>query len=208
VFEGIHDGNVRGFLHVAPRSKGGVVLAHGAGGNAANPLLIAAAKALCEASWTVLRYDLPFRQLRERGAPHPSRAARDREGLAEAAAWLRTKTDGPIVIGGQSYGGRQASMLTAEQPPVASALVLLSYPLHPPGQPQKLRTAHLPSIHTPCLFVHGTKDPFGTIAEIEAAMALIPARKTLAIVDGAGHDLARGRFDIVTKIVAPLTELL
>jgi predicted alpha/beta-hydrolase family hydrolase len=79
-------------------------------------------------------------------------------------------------------------MLVAEEK-VAEGLVLLSYPLHAPGRPDQLRTEHLPKIQVPTLFVHGTRDPFGSIAEIEAARKLIPAANTLLVVEGAGHDL-------------------
>src|SRR5688572_7601733 len=92
-------------------------------------------------------------------------------------------------IGGQSYGGRQASMLTAAEPDLVGGLLLLSYPLHPPGRAAQLRTAHFPKLKTRALFVHGTKDPFGTIQEMEAALPLIPAETRLLPVDGAGHGL-------------------
>jgi predicted alpha/beta-hydrolase family hydrolase len=80
-------------------------------------------------------------------------------------------------------------MLAAEEPSVADGLLLLSYPLHPPRKPQDLRTGHFGSIQIPALFVHGTRDTFGTIDEMRAALALIPARTDLAIVEGAGHSL-------------------
>ncbi len=80
-------------------------------------------------------------------------------------------------------------MLCAEEPDLVAGLLLLSYPLHPPGKPEQLRTQHLPNLRTPCLFVYGTRDPFGSIEEIEKAMQLIPAKNQLMTVDGAGHDL-------------------
>jgi uncharacterized protein len=94
-----------------------------------------------------------------------------------------------IFLGGQSYGGRQASMLCADEPSLVNGLLLLSYPLHPPGKPDQLRTQHLPKLQLPVLFVQGTRDPFGAIPEIEAAMKLIPAKHSLLPVEGAGHDL-------------------
>ncbi len=78
-------------------------------------------------------------------------------------------------------------MVAAEDPSVADALLLLSYPLHPPGDAEKLRTAHFAQLRTPVLFVHGTRDPFGSIAEMEAALKLIPARTKLEVVEGAPH---------------------
>ncbi len=80
-------------------------------------------------------------------------------------------------------------MLCAEEPGLVEGLLLLSYPLHPPRKPGQLRIQHLPDLRTPSLFVEGTRDPFGTIEEIENAMKLIPAKTRLLTVEGAGHDL-------------------
>lgn len=98
-------------------------------------------------------------------------------------------------------------MLASEDPEVADALLLLSYPLHVPGKPEQLRTEHFPRLRTPALFVSGTKDPFGTPAETRKALALIPGRHELQLVEGAGHDLRRPAFDLDT-IVAEITSLL
>jgi uncharacterized protein len=189
------DPPVRGFLH-RPESPtvDRLILTHGAGGNAQMGLLVALAEAFAGAGFAVLRCDLPFRQQRPYGPPRPSDAVRDREGLKHAVAAMRKLSPGRIFLGGQSYGGRQASMLlaetpVAEQPKPADGLLLLSYPLHPPGHPEKPRTQHLPKIEVPVMFVSGTRDPFGTIEEIESARKLIPAKTLLLPVEGAGHDL-------------------
>lgn len=174
----------------------GFVLTHGAGGNADAPLLVAAAEALTASQFLVLRYNLPFRQKRSHGPPSPAGAAADRAGLAEAVAEMRSRVSGRVFLGGHSYGGRQASMLAAEQPGLVHGLLLLSYPLHPPDKPGQLRTAHFPALTTPALFVHGTRDPFGTPAELRTALALIPGPAELMEIEGAGHDLKRGRFDL------------
>jgi uncharacterized protein len=188
--------SVSGFLHVpAKPSNDGLVLTHGAGANCQTPLLVAVAEAFESAGFTVLRCDLPFRQRRSSGPPHPSQAAEDRQGLRAAIAALRKKASGRILLGGHSYGGRQASMLASEDPAVCDALLLLSYPLHPPNKPAQLRTSHFPQLQTRSLFVHGTKDPFGTTEELQNALRLIPAATELSIVEGAGHDLKRGRID-------------
>jgi hypothetical protein len=100
---------------------------------------------------------------------------------------------GRIALGGHSYGGRQASVLAAEDPTVAAALLLLSYPLHPPGRPAELRVAHFPELRTPTLFVHGTTDPFGSVAELQSAIARIPAPTALHLEAGVGHDLGAAR---------------
>jgi uncharacterized protein len=76
---------------------------------------------------------------------------------------------------------------------LVSGLLVLSYPLHPPGKPAQLRTSHLPKIQVPSLFVSGSKDPFGSPQEIEAALRLIPAPVKFLLIEGAGHDLGFGR---------------
>jgi len=80
-------------------------------------------------------------------------------------------------------------MLAAEDQTAADGLLLLSYPLHPPRRPEQLRTAHLPKLKTRALFVHGSRDPFGSPAEVEDALKLIPAPTQLVVIEGAGHDL-------------------
>jgi predicted alpha/beta-hydrolase family hydrolase len=189
------DPHVRGWVHTPPDPHGDVlVLTHGAGGNCDASLLVALAEAFCGHGYTVLRCDLPFRQERRFGPPFPGKAERDRTGLRNAVAAMRKSMDGKseggkIFLGGHSYGGRQATMLCAEEYDLVSGLLLLSYPLHPPRKPEQLRTQHLPNLRTPSLFVHGTRDPFGSIEEIKKALELIPAKKELMEVDGAGHDL-------------------
>jgi predicted alpha/beta-hydrolase family hydrolase len=183
------DPPVQGFLHRPPSPSGdGLVLTHGAGGNAQMGLLVVLAEAFSGAGFTVLRCNLPFRQKRAFGPPRPGDAAQDREGLKNAVTAMKKIARERIFLGGQSYGGRQASMLLADEP-IADGLILLSYPLHPPGKPEQLRTQHLPKLYVPTLFVEGTRDPFGTIEEIEAARKLIPAKTELLAVEGAGHDL-------------------
>jgi uncharacterized protein len=188
---------VRGFLHRPDSAaSGGLILTHGAGGNCNAPLLVAAAAAFSAAGIQVLRIDLPFRQRRPTGPPSPANAAADRTGLRQAVAALRAIVPGPVTLGGQSYGGRQATMLAAEEPGLVEALLLFSYPLHPPGKPERLRTEHFPRLAVPALFVHGTADPFGSIAELRLAVSAIPARTQVMPIEGAGHDLKRGRFDL------------
>jgi predicted alpha/beta-hydrolase family hydrolase len=161
------DPKVRGFLHAPANSNGdGIVLTHGAGSNAAAPLLVALAETLSSGGFTVLRCDLPYRQSRSFGPPGPGDAARDRAGLKNALA-----------------------MLCPEDPTLVSVLLLLSYPLHPPLKPEQQRTQHLPDLRTPTLFVQGTRDPFGSIAELERALKMIPAKTNLMAIEGAGHDL-------------------
>jgi predicted alpha/beta-hydrolase family hydrolase len=168
-----------------------LILTHGAGSNRNAPLLVAVANAFAEAGTEVVRYDLPFRQERPHGPPRPGDAERDREGLREQVLKAREKSPERLWLGGHSYGGRQASILAAENPGLVDGLLLLSYPLHPPRKPAQLRTAHFPKLETPAMFVHGTRDPFGSLDELKAATGLIPSGTRLVEVAGAGHDLGR-----------------
>jgi hypothetical protein len=145
--------------------------------------------ALAASGFAVLRFDLPFRRLRPHGPPPPGCAACDQDGLRRAIALLKEKSPGRIFVGGHSYGGRQATLIVSKEPHLVDGLLLLSYPLHPPKNPAQLRTKHFPKLTKPAFFVHGTRDAFGTIAEMQAALNLIPAPHTLLEVDGAAHDL-------------------
>ncbi|HEU5401955.1 MAG TPA: alpha/beta family hydrolase [Terriglobales bacterium] len=189
--ENSHDEiNVRGYLHVPGDPTGdGLVLTHGAGANCQAPLLVALARAFCEAGLVVLRCDLPFRQLRPHGPPMRGSAERDQLGLRRAIEAMRSQSPGRVFAGGHSYGGRQTTLLLASDPALADGLLLLSYPLHPPQKPEQLRTEHFPRLRTPALFVHGSRDGFGTEMEIAEALKLIPARTHLLEVAGAGHEL-------------------
>jgi uncharacterized protein len=185
-------GGVRGVLHQPDNPDGdAIALTHGAGSNCQAPLLARLARSFADAGLVVLRYDLPFRQQRPKGPPFPAAAARDREGVAQAVDALRQIVKGRIFAGGHSYGGRQTAMAAAERPGMADALLLLSYPLHPPAKPEQLRTNFFPGLQIPALFVHGTDDPFGSLAELTAAIKLIPARTELLPVERSGHDLKR-----------------
>ncbi len=184
------DPTVRGFLHFPENPNGdALILTHGAGSDCTAPLLVALSETFAGHGYVVLRCDLPFRQERRTGPPFPGSAERDRTGLRNVVAVLRKSVAGRIFLGGHSYGGRQATILCADEPDLVSGLLLLSYPLHPPRKPEQLRIQHLPNLRTPSLFVHGTRDPFGSVEEITKALQLIPAKTELMKVEGAGHDL-------------------
>ena len=182
---------VRGFLHrpaqAAPRAA--MALFHGAGGNCRAPLMMAIANAFADQGYAVLRCDLAFRQERPTGPPHGS-PQRDQEGIRLGAQALREAAPNcPLILAGHSYGGRQATMVASEAPQTADALLLLSYPLHAPGKPEAPRSEHFPKLRTPAFFVHGTRDTFGTIEELNAALKAIPARHELHAVEGGRHGL-------------------
>ena len=181
---------VRGVLHRAAVPSGdGLVLTHGAGSNREAPMLVALADALAGRGVSVLRCDLPFRQARATGPPSPRDGAADRAGLDHAVKALAARVTGRVALGGHSYGGRQASMLAAADAGLVTALLLLSYPLHPPSRPMQMRTAHFPALRTPTMFVQGSKDLFGSREDLRAAITTIAATTTILELDGAGHAL-------------------
>lgn len=165
-----------------------VLLAPGASAGRDQPALVAIDDALQPVP--VERIDFPYRKAGRRSpdrAPVLVQAVRD-----EAAALAKRTGLAPdrLVLGGRSMGGRMCSVAVAEGLP-AFALVLVSYPLHPPGRPERLRTEHFPSLDLPCLFVSGTRDTFGTPDELEAATAAIPGPVTHAWIEGGDHGLRR-----------------
>ena len=110
-----------------------------------------------------------------------------------------------LAIGGRSMGGRMCSMAVAEGLEVA-ALVLISYPLHPPGRPDRLRTAHFPDLDLPCLFVSGRRDAFGAPDELEQETAAIPGPVTLVFVDG-DHSLRKSEAEVAEVVASWLAGL-
>ena len=206
--------------------RGVVLLTHGAGGNRDSPLLIQLCDEWASRGWTAIRYNLPYRRRRPKGPPSGS-AASDQAGIAEAIAYARELTDGPVIAGGHSYGGRMTSAVIAgaAQPgtaghrsgtaviastaqPGADLLALSSYPLHPPGKPERARTEHLPQISVPVVFTHGSKDPFGSIDEVRAAAALIPSATEIVEITGARHDLGSKTLNVPALAVDAALRLL
>jgi hypothetical protein len=181
-----------GFLHRPDHPSGhALVLTHGASSNCNAPLLVAVAAEFAGAGFFVSRYDLPYRRKRPHGPPSPASAAADRDGVREAARIARSLASGKVIAGGHSYGGRQTTMAAAEDNQMADGLLLSSYPLHPPGRPERLRTEHFSNLQTPALFFHGAKDAFGSEREMREALKQIPAPSDLVMVEGAGHDLGK-----------------
>ena len=175
--------------------SGVVVLTHGAGGSRESTLLQQLCDEWARRGWLAVRYNLPYRRRRPKGPPSGS-AATDRAGIVEAIAVCRDLADGPLIAGGHSYGGRLTSMVVAEKPQPVDVLTLFSYPVHPPGKPERARTEHLPDIAVPTVFTHGTSDPFGTLDEVRAAAALIPAPSEIVEITGARHDLGSKTLDV------------
>lgn len=195
--------------HLPGPVKGVAVLTHGAGGNRESPLLQRVCDEWARRGWLAVRYNLPFRRRRPTGPPSGSGAA-DRAGIVEAITLCRNLTDGPLIAGGHSYGGRQTSMVVAAAAPVVPVdlLMLFSYPVHPPGKPERARTEHLPDITVPTVFTHGTSDPFGTPAEIRGAAAMLAAPTEIVEVSGARHDLRAKNLDVAACAVDAALRLL
>jgi predicted alpha/beta-hydrolase family hydrolase len=185
---------------VSPRSRkpAAALLFPGAGSSAASPSLVAIEQAL--APMPVQRADFPYRR---EGRRAPDRPPKLLACVVEEAGLLADSTGAApnrIVLGGRSMGGRICSMAVADGLP-AAALVLISYPLHPPGRRERLRIEHLPALEVPCLFVSGTRDAFGTRAELEQHTASIPGPVTHVWIEGKGHDL-KGCDARVAEVVA------
>ena len=173
---------------------GVVILTHGAGGSRESPLLIRICDEWAARGWLAVRYNLPYRRRRPTGPP--SGSAVDLAGIVEALAFARTLTDRPVIAGGHSYGGRLTSVAVAEGLVGVDTLTLFSYPLHPPGKPERLRTEHFGAITVPTVFTHGSADPFGSITELRTAAALISAPTEIVEIAGARHDLASKTLDV------------
>lgn len=202
---------IAGIAHEPSGSpKGVVVLTHGAGGSRDSPLLQQVCDEWAQRGWLAVRYNLPYRRRRPTGPPSGSPAA-DRAGIVEAITVCRGLADGPLIAGGHSYGGRQTSMVVAarEADPVkVDVLTLFSYPVHPPGKPERARTEHLPDIRVPTVFTHGTSDPFGTPEELRAAAALIKGTTAVVEIASARHDLRSKALNVPALAVDAALQLL
>jgi uncharacterized protein len=181
------------------RGVAGLVLAPGASAGRDQPALVAIDEAVSPAGVRVERIDFPYR-LAGRRAPDrpPVLLATVVEAAGNLAQALRVAPR-RIALGGRSMGGRMCSMAVADGLP-AAALVLVSYPLHPPGKPERLRTEHFGAVSVPCLFVSGTRDAFGSPTELEEATAGIVGPVTHVWIEGGDHGL-RGKDSQVAGVV-------
>lgn len=177
------------------RAPLGVLLAPGAGADRGAPALVAIDEVATAAGLTVVRMDFPYRKA---GRKAPDRPPVLIAAVQEEAAELAPRVS-RLVLGGRSMGGRICSMAVAEGLP-AAGLVLISYPLHPPGRPDRERTEHFPRLQVPCLFISGTRDAFATPDELQAATRAIPGPVTYRWLDGKDHAL-RGTERAVAAVV-------
>ena len=179
---------------MAGRRRPTVLLFPGAGSDRDHSALVAVERAV--APLACVRADFPYRKA--------GRRAPDREPvLLDAVRAEVAAVGGPVILGGRSMGGRMCSIAAADadHPLPAVGLVLIAYPLHPPGKPDRLRVEHLPRITVPCLFVHGTRDPFGTPDELQQWTDTIPGPVEHVWIDGGRHEL-KGADDTVAEAVS------
>ena len=175
-----------------PVTPPAVLLTPGASATRDHPSLVIIDGELEAAGVAVQRIDLPSSR------PGPKVLQTITDGAAALAARAGV-APAQVVLGGRSFGGRMCSVAAAGGTP-ALGLALLSYPLHPPGRPQQLRTEHFPQLAIPCLFVSGTRDAFGTPEELEAATAAIPGPVTHVWIDGGDHGMRRHNRDVARAV--------
>jgi predicted alpha/beta-hydrolase family hydrolase len=184
------------------RTSLGVLLAPGAGADRDAPALVAIDEAATAVGVTVVRMDFPYRKA---GRKAPDRPPVLLAAVRDEVAQLAPRVSA-MVLGGRSMGGRMCSMAVAEGVS-AAGLVLISYPLHPPGRPDRERTEHFPGLEVPCLFISGTRDAFGTPEELEAASRAIPAPVTYQWIEGKDHALRGTERAVAGLVVEWLSEL-
>lgn len=186
------DTAVSGALHTPKKNSGvAVALAPGAGTSMENPLLLAVAERLAERGHAVLRFNFAYR---ERGSKRPDPPQKLIATYRAAADVLRRRGPGKLVIGGRSMGGRMATLLAAEGY-ACDGLLLLGYPLHPAGKPEKLRDEHLSKVAAPLLFVQGTRDALCDLRLLRPVIARLGERATLHEVAGADHGFEVRKMD-------------
>ena len=178
------------------RAAATLILAHGAGAGQRSPFITGFAAALAALDVDIVTFNFPYtergRRLPDRG---PALEACYRAVIGRVIEGVESAR-GALFIGGKSMGGRIATQVAAADPkaPIAG-LVLLGYPLHPPGQPDRRRDAHLASVKRPMLFVQGSRDTFGTPAELCPALAPLEPPATLHVVEGGDHSFKVPRVD-------------
>jgi predicted alpha/beta-hydrolase family hydrolase len=178
----------------------GLVLTPGASAGREQSGLVAIDAAVTGAGVAVERVEFPGQAAGKRRTDPPAVCIETVRAATESLAEKLSVPARRIAVGGRSFGGRMCSLAVAEGLP-AGALVLVSYPLHPPGRPERLRTEHFPELRVPCLFVSGRRDAFATPAELERETAAIPGPVTLTFVDG-DHSLRRSEGEVADIVAA------
>jgi predicted alpha/beta-hydrolase family hydrolase len=180
----------------------GLLLAPGAGADRSHSTLVAIDHAATEAGFPVVRMDFPYRKA---GRKAPDRGPVLVRAVVEEAIGLSARVE-RLVLGGRSMGGRMCSMAVAEGV-AAAGLVLISYPLHPPGRPDRLRSEHFPRLEVPCLFVSGTRDAFAAPEELQTATEAIPGLVTHRWIEGRDHALRNSDPSVTAMVMEWLAAL-
>lgn len=182
----VDDTSVSGVYARPAHAEATIVVAHGAGAGMGHPFMTGFSRAMNELGFASLRFNFPYREANRRFPDRPPVAIAAWRAARDAAA-ARAAEGESIWASGKSFGGRMASMAVAEGMP-AAGLVYLGYPLHPPGQPAKVRDEHLPGITVPMLFLQGRNDPFATPNEqLDELVARIGPNATLEWIENANH---------------------
>ena len=170
-------------------ARWGVLLAPGASADRNQAALVAVDEALTAAGHTCWRMDFPYRRAGRRA---PDREPVLLQAVVQEATQFRAECGldaKHLLLGGRSMGGRMCSLAVAQGLVAARGLILISYPLHPPGRPERLRSEHFPALSVPCLFVSGTRDAFASPEELEAATSAIAGPVTHVWIEGKDHGL-------------------
>jgi len=183
----------------------GLVLTPGAGAGREQPGLVAIDAAVSARAITTERVEFPAQAAGKRRTDPPAVCVATVREAAEALGRRLSVPLGRIALGGRSFGGRMCSLAVAEGLP-AAALVLVSYPLHPPGRRERLRSEHFGAIEVPCLFVSGRRDAFAAPEELVAETEAVAGPVTLKFVDG-DHSLRRSEVEVAEIVAAWLSGL-
>ena len=182
-------------------ARWGVLLAPGASADRNQAALVAIDEALTVAGHTCRRMDFPYRRAGRRA---PDREPVLLQAVVQEATGFRADRGldaRHVLLGGRSMGGRMCSLAVAQELVAAGGLILISYPLHPPGRPDRLRSEHFPRLSVPCLFVSGTRDAFASPQELEAATSAIGGPVTHVWMEGKDHGLRRTDQELAQVVV-------
>jgi predicted alpha/beta-hydrolase family hydrolase len=179
----------------ADQAHAALLLAHGAGAPQTHPWMVAISEAIARLGVAVYTFNFLYTEA--------GRRLPDKNPLLEATfraviREVRAEVETPLFIGGKSMGGRIATQVAARGEPGLSGLVLLGYPLHPPGKPLQLRWTHMPKVTLPMLFIQGERDAFGPVAELAPRALALHSRARILAIEGGDHSLATPKRSGVT----------
>lgn len=188
---GIGDRRTSARVYRAGEASSTLVLAHGAGAPQTHPWMVKVAGALSARGLDVVTFNFPYAEGKRRAPDRNDVLEATWRAAIEAVRARDDLTSARLFIGGKSMGGRIATQVAAAAGLDLQGLVLLGYPLHPPGKPKQLRAAHLPEVRAPMLFVQGSRDSFGTPDELAPIVRGLARGSRLFVVDGGDHSLVR-----------------